>query len=283
MKQLICGTRVLDLSNVHVMGILNVTPDSFSDGGRYYSSKAGVENALVRAAEMLGEGATLIDIGGESTRPGAAIVSEQEEMDRVLPVVERIAQELDTIISIDTSSPGLMKAAGNLGAGLINDVRALLRPGAVEVVAQSSMSVCLMHMQGAPLSMQITPEYTSVVDEVMAFLNERVLLCKEAGIPVGRICLDPGFGFGKTLDHNLLLMKELDNVQLHELPLLIGTSRKSMVGGVLGKPVDQRLAGSLATVVYAVMKGAKIIRVHDVSETVDVVKMTEAIMNAKHV
>lgn len=283
MKQLICGSQTLDISRVHVMGILNVTPDSFSDGGRYFSHRDGLDKALARARVMLDEGATLIDVGGESTRPGATPVSEQEEMDRVLPVVERIAQEMDVVISVDTSTPALMAAAGDLGAGMINDVRALLRPGAVDAVAKSSMAVCLMHMQGAPLSMQEAPKYDSVVDEVLVFLRERVALCKAAGIEANRICLDPGFGFGKTLDHNLWLMNSLENVQLDDLPLLVGTSRKSMIDGVLDKPVDQRLSGGLAAVACAVMKGAKIVRVHDVSETVDVVKMTEAILNAKRV
>ncbi len=283
MKQLVCGSRTLDMSRVHVMGILNVTPDSFSDGGRYFSHRDDLDKALARARVMLDEGATLIDVGGESTRPGATPVSEQEEMDRVLPVVERIAQEMDVVISVDTSTPTLMAAAGDLGAGMINDVRALLRPGAVDAVAKSSMAVCLMHMQGAPLSMQEAPKYDSVVDEVLVFLRERVALCKAAGIEAKRICLDPGFGFGKTLDHNLWLMNSLENVLLDDLPLLVGTSRKSMIDGVLDKPVDQRLSGGLATVACAVMKGAKIVRVHDVSETVDVVKMTEAILNAKRV
>jgi dihydropteroate synthase len=261
------------------MGILNVTPDSFSDGGSYHEGELLIANqALVRAAEMLDEGATIIDVGGESTRPGAEPVCVQEELDRVLPVVELISKELDVIISIDTSTPEVILESAKLGAGLINDVRALSRVGALEAAAKTEMAVCLMHMQGAPLTMQDHPIYKNVFEEVSTYLKERVSLCVEHGIGFERICLDPGFGFGKTLDHNLQLMKHLDNIDIKGLPLLIGTSRKSMIGQVLNKPVDERLSGSLATVAVGVMKGAKIIRVHDVAQTMDVVRMTEAIM-----
>ena len=279
MDQLRCAKRTLKLDRAHVMGILNVTPDSFSDGGSYHEGGQLITNqALVRAAEMVDEGATVIDVGGESTRPGADPVSVQEELDRVLPVVELIAKELDVVISIDTSTPELMLESSKLGAGLINDVRALSRPGAIEAASQTDMAVCLMHMQGAPLTMQDHPVYKNVFEEVSTYLQERVTLCLEAGIELDRLCLDPGFGFGKTLDHNLQLMKHLENIQINNLPLLVGTSRKSMIGQALNKSVNERLYGSLATVAMSVMKGAKIIRVHDVAQTVDVVKMTEAIM-----
>jgi dihydropteroate synthase len=279
MDQLRCANRTLTLDRAHVMGILNVTPDSFSDGGSYHENGRLIANqALVRAAEMVDEGATLIDVGGESTRPGAEPVSVEEELDRVLPVVELIAKELDVVISLDTSTPSVITEAAKLGAGLVNDVRALSREGALQAAANTDMAVCLMHMKGAPLTMQDHPVYGNVFDEVSTYLQERVHLCVSAGISLDRICLDPGFGFGKTLEHNLQLMKHLDNIQIDNLPLLIGTSRKTMIGQTLNKTVDQRLFGSLATVSVGVMKGAKIIRVHDVAQTVDVVKMTEAIM-----
>lgn len=278
--QLVCGSKVLDLSRTQVMGILNTTPDSFSDGGALYqSSQLSLDQALRRAAGMVAAGATIIDVGGESTRPGAAAVAIEEEMARVIPVVERISTELDVVVSVDTSSPEVMRAAAEVGAGLINDVRALGRPGALAAAAATGLPVCLMHMQGSPATMQDAPVYADVLDEVVAFLQQRVADCVAAGIARERLVLDPGFGFGKTVTHNLRLLNNLDALHALGLPLLIGTSRKSMIDHVLQRPVDQRLAGSLATVAIAVMQGAQIIRVHDVAETVDVVRMTEAVRN----
>ncbi|WP_188862858.1 dihydropteroate synthase [Marinobacterium nitratireducens] len=262
------------------MGILNVTPDSFSDGGSYHDDgRLVAERALQRAAGMVAEGAGIIDIGGESTRPGAEPVSVQEELDRVLPAVELIRRELDVVISIDSSTPEVFTEAAALGAGLLNDVRALARDGAVAAAAATGLPVCLMHMQGnTPADMQLAPHYDDVVQEVSAFLSQRIGACVAAGIPRERLILDPGFGFGKTLEHNLRLLNRME--ELHELglPLLVGTSRKTMVGQVLDRPVDQRLHGSLATAVIAVGKGARIIRVHDVAATVDAVRMTEAVL-----
>ncbi|MGB0468647.1 MAG: dihydropteroate synthase [Pontibacterium sp.] len=262
------------------MGILNVTPDSFSDGGQLYARDAlSVERALVRAGEMVAQGATLIDVGGESTRPGASPVSVEEELDRVVPVVERLSTELDVIISVDTSAPEVITAAAQAGAGLINDVRSLGKPGALAAAAATELPVCLMHMQGSPATMQNAPVYDDVLQDVEAFLRQRVAECEMAGISKDRLLLDPGFGFGKTIRHNLRLMNNLTFLHDLGLPLLIGTSRKSMIGHVLNRPVEQRLAGGLATAAIAVMQGAQILRVHDVAETVDVVRMTEAVRN----
>jgi dihydropteroate synthase len=272
-----CGSRFLDLSRPQVMGILNVTPDSFSDGGRY-----GQRDAALRHAEaMLLAGATLIDVGGESTRPGARAVSPVEELERVAPVVEAIARELDVIISVDTSTPAVMRETARLGAGLINDVRSLQRDGALDAAADSGLPVCLMHMRGEPTTMQQSPQYPDVVAEVRDFLLERLAACAAAGIAAERIVLDPGFGFAKTLEHNLSLFKRLQ--VLHELgrPLLVGVSRKSMIGKVLGHEVGERLYGSLALAALAVSKGAQIIRVHDVAQTVDVVRMIAAVETAE--
>ena len=280
MRQLVCGERQLDLSNTQVMGILNVTPDSFSDGGQLYTGSTLLLDQVMRRAEnMLRDGASILDIGGESTRPGAAVVGLQEEMDRVLPVVERIAKELDVVISVDTSSPSVMTEAAAVGAGLLNDVRALGREGAIKAASATGLPICLMHMQGSPATMQDRPEYDDVLDDVEDFLAQRVKDCEAAGIDSDRLILDPGFGFGKTVEHNLRLMNNITHLRNMGFPVLIGTSRKSMIGAVLGRDVDQRLAGSLATVAMAVMQGAEIIRVHDVAETMDVVKMTRAMMH----
>jgi dihydropteroate synthase len=259
------------------MGILNVTPDSFSDGGRF----KGLEQALAHARSMVQAGASLIDVGGESTRPGALPVSVQEELDRVCPVVEAIAAELDVIISVDTSSPEVIRQAAGLGMGLINDVRSLQRPGALQAAAQTDAAVCLMHMLGEPGDMQRDPRYTDLVGEVTDFLAARVLACQNAGINASRIVLDPGFGFAKTHAHNLSLFKQLKALALLGRPLLVGVSRKSIVGQALGRPVDDRLAGSLALAALAVFNGASILRVHDVAETVDVVRMIAAVDAAK--
>jgi dihydropteroate synthase len=272
-----CGSRFLDLSHPQVMGILNVTPDSFSDGGRY-----GQRDAALRHAEaMLQAGATLIDVGGESTRPGARAVSSVEELERVAPVVEAIARELDVIISVDTSTPAVIRETARLGAGLINDVRSLQRDGALDAAAGSGLPVCLMHMRGEPTTMQQNPQYPDVVAEVREFLLERLAACAEAGIGVERVILDPGFGFAKTLEHNLSLFKHLQGLHVLGRPLLVGVSRKSMIGKVLGHEVGERLYGSLALAALALSKGAHILRVHDVAQTVDVVRMIAAVEAAE--
>ncbi len=268
-----CGNRVLDLAQTHVMGILNVTPDSFSDGGRFNHLDA----ALRHAQAMVEAGATLIDIGGESTRPGAPVVSPLEELERVAPVVERIHRELDVIISVDTSTPEVMLESARLGAGLINDVRSLRRDGALQAAAATGLPVCLMHMLGEPGNMQDNPHYDDVAREVVDFLAERMALCAAAGIAAERIVLDPGFGFAKTLAHNLSLFKHMEALHTLGRPLLVGVSRKSMIGQALGRPVGERLYGGLALAALAMSKGARILRVHDVAETVDVVSMIAAV------
>ncbi|MBG7004468.1 dihydropteroate synthase [Pseudomonas aeruginosa] len=268
-----CGSRVLDLSRPHVMGILNVTPDSFSDGGRF----GRLDDALRHAERMVREGATLIDVGGESTRPGARHVSPTEELERVAPVVERIARELDVVISVDTSTPAVMRETARLGGGLINDVRSLQRDGALDAALDTGLAVCLMHMRGEPQTMQDAPVYQDVVAEVGLFLRERVDACVAAGIDRQRLLLDPGFGFAKTLEHNLVLFKHMEVLHGMGLPLLVGVSRKSMIGKVLGREVDERLYGSLALAALALARGARIIRVHDVAATVDVMRMISAV------
>ncbi|KPY38463.1 Dihydropteroate synthase [Pseudomonas syringae pv. primulae] len=272
-----CGNRVLDLAHTHVMGILNATPDSFSDGGRY----SQLDAALRHAQEMVAAGATLIDVGGESTRPGARPVSPSEEVDRVAPVVELIARELDVIISVDTSTPEVIVESARLGAGLINDVRSLRRPGALEAAAATGLPVCLMHMLGEPGDMQDNPHYQDLVGEVSAFLADRMERCEAAGIPKDRIILDPGFGFAKTLEHNLSLFRHMEALHALGRPLLVGVSRKSMIGAVLGRPVGERLIGGLALAALAMTKGARILRVHDVAETADVVRMIAAVEAAE--
>ncbi len=272
-----CGNRVLDLARTHVMGILNATPDSFSDGGRY----SQLDAALRHAEAMVLAGATLIDVGGESTRPGAPPVSPEQELERVAPVVEAICRELDVIVSVDTSTPEVMLETARLGAGLINDVRSLGRPGALEAAARTGLPVCLMHMLGEPGNMQDDPRYTDLVGEVSAFLLERMNQCAAAGIDRERIILDPGFGFAKTLDHNLSLFKHMEVLHSLGRPLLVGVSRKSMIGAVLGRPVGERLYGGLALAALAMAKGARILRVHDVAETADVVRMIAAVESAE--
>ncbi|WP_339081727.1 dihydropteroate synthase [Pseudomonas sp. TMP9] len=272
-----CGSRFLDLSRPHVMGILNVTPDSFSDGGRF-----GQRDVALRHAEaMLKAGATLIDVGGESTRPGARSVSLVEELERVAPIVEAIARELDVIISIDTSTPAVIRETARLGAGMINDVRSLQRDGALKAAADSGLPVCLMHMRGEPSTMQQDPDYPDVVAEVRDFLQERLAACDAAGIAAERVILDPGFGFAKTLEHNLSLFKHLQALHSLGRPLLVGASRKSMIGKVLGHEVGERLCGSLALAALALCKGAHILRVHDVAQTVDVMRMIAAVEAAE--
>lgn len=272
-----CGKHLLDISRPVVMGVLNATPDSFSDGGSYYQGqRLSLELALRRAEEILFQGAQIIDVGGESTRPGAPSVSAQEELDRVIPIVEAIAGRMNAIVSVDTSSPIVITEAAKHGAGLINDVRALQREGALEAAVATGLPVCLMHMQGEPDSMQNRPDYHDVVAQVSDFLHRRALACESAGIAAGQILLDPGFGFGKTLAHNLALLNGLPELAKLGFPLLVGMSRKSMLAHLIGRPVEQRLAGSLALAMLAVERGAAIIRVHDVAETVDVLKVLAA-------
>ncbi|NHW01115.1 dihydropteroate synthase [Stutzerimonas degradans] len=275
--RLSCGSRVLDLARPQVMGILNVTPDSFSDGGRYALKDA----ALKHAESMVRAGATLLDVGGESTRPGARAVSPTEELERVAPVVEAIARELDVVISVDTSTPAVIREVARLGAGLINDVRSLRRDGALDAALDSGLPVCLMHMRGEPGDMQDDPQYADVTTEVCDFLAQRMAECVAAGIKAERIVLDPGFGFAKTLEHNLSLFRHLERLHALGRPLLVGVSRKTMIGKVLGRELNERLYGSLALAALAVAKGAQIIRVHDVAETVDVVRMIAAVQCAE--
>ncbi|WP_166263235.1 dihydropteroate synthase [Marinobacter caseinilyticus] len=264
--------RRLDMAHCHVMGVLNVTPDSFSDGGCFNQRDA----ALVHARRMVLEGASFVDVGGESTRPGAAPVSVQEELDRVCPAVEAIAAELDTVVSVDTSTPEVMREVVRLGAGLINDVRALQREDALATAVAAGVPVCLMHMQGCPESMQSSPEYQSVMTDVTQFLMARVRVLEEAGFAAESILLDPGFGFGKSVDHNLELLRGLDQMRVLGYPLLVGMSRKSMLGHITGRDVSERLPASLAAATIAAIKGASIVRVHDVRETVDALKVVAA-------
>jgi dihydropteroate synthase len=271
---LACRSTVLDLGAPVVMGVLNVTPDSFSDGGRYASVDAAVEQGL-RMAE---EGAVIIDVGGESTRPGAAHVSANEEIERVVPVIERLAVRTAVQISIDTSKPEVIRAAIAAGARIINDVRALRVPGALEEAASSGAAVCLMHMQGAPGTMQESPRYDDVLGEVRAFLLERVSACRAAGIDASRICIDPGIGFGKRPEHNLALLARLRELADLRLPVLVGVSRKSLVGIITGRAAGDRLAGSVALAALCAERGASIIRAHDVAETVDALGVVTALL-----
>jgi dihydropteroate synthase len=256
-----------------VMGILNVTPDSFSDGGQFNQ----LDNALKHALLMQKQGAEIIDIGGESTRPGAIPVPLDEELERVIPVIERIRQNSDVAISIDTSKQEVMRAAIEAGANMVNDVNALHAAGALEICAKYQVSVCLMHKQGHPQTMQNNPQYQNVVDEIKQYLIERVNSCIEAGLPAEKICIDPGFGFGKSLENNLSLLKEMSQFCTLGYPVLVGISRKSMFGMLLDRDVEERLAASISAVVIAYQKGARFFRVHDVAETCDVLKLCEAV------
>jgi dihydropteroate synthase len=267
-----CGARTLDLSAPVVMGVLNVTPDSFSDGGRFKDRDA----ALKHAEAMIAAGAAVIDIGGESTRPGAAPVSVAQELDRVVPVIEAVATRCDVVISVDTSTAEVMRESANAGAGLINDVRALRRPGALQAAAESGLAVCLMHMQGEPDTMQRAPLYRDVVAEVLDFLSERVDACVAGGIAPELVVLDPGFGFGKTDDHNLALLAALPQLAARG-PVLAGLSRKSMIGRLLGRKIEDRMIGSVTLALLAAERGARILRVHDVAETVDALRLLRAL------
>ena len=268
-----CADRTLDLSVPVVMGVLNVTPDSFSDGGRFFS----VDAAVAQGVRMAAEGAALIDVGGESTRPGAQPVEVQEELRRVLPVIERLRTSVSAVISIDTSKPEVMRAAAAAGAGLINDVRALRERGALAAAAASGCALCLMHMQGEPRTMQLAPHYVEVVGEVRAFLAARVAACRSAGIAADRLTVDPGFGFGKNLEHNLTLLRGLGELAADGVPVLVGLSRKSMLGKLMQREPGERLGGSVALAVIAALRGARIVRAHDVAATVDALKVVAAV------
>ena len=262
-----------DLSTPRLMGILNVTPDSFSDGGRYNS----LDSALFKAEEMAKDGASIVDVGGESTRPGAAPVSETEELDRVATAVEALAQHCDTIISVDTSTPKVMSESARCGAGLLNDVRGFKRPRALQVAAETGLALCVMHMQGEPDTMQTAPAYTDVMHDVSEFLSQRLADVSAVGIDLGRVIIDPGFGFGKTAEQNFELLARLRELCNQGQPVLVGLSRKSMISSVLDRPPEQRLVASVALALMAVERGARIVRVHDVAATFDALSMWQTI------
>ena len=278
MSVMVFGDKTLDLSIPRVMGILNVTPDSFSDGGRHNT----LDQALKQAERMLQEGADFIDIGGESTRPGAQAVSEQEELDRVLPAVEAIKARFDTIVSVDTSTPSVMRQSHALGAGLINDVRALERSGAVEAAAATGLPVCLMHMRGTPQTMQQAPCYTDLVEEVERYLSERIAVAVQAGIKKDNIILDPGIGFGKSLVHNTTLLNHTERLLKMGHEVLIGVSRKTMIGDILNVPVADRLYGTMGANASTFLKGARIFRVHDVKPHVDMLNVMHQIEESRN-
>jgi dihydropteroate synthase len=267
----------LDLSHPHVMGILNVTPDSFSDGGQHNS----LVEALKHANAMINAGATIIDVGGESTRPGAAEVSTEEELERVIPVVEAIAQRFEVWVSVDTSKAEVVRESARVGAHIINDIRSLQEPGALAAAAETGLPVCLMHMQGEPKTMQQAPHYDDVYADVNRFFVQHIARCEAGGISKEKLLLDPGFGFGKNLTHNYQLLARLSEFHHYGMPLLVGMSRKSMVGQLLNVGPDQRLSGSLACAVIAAMQGAQILRVHDVKETVEAMRVVEATLSVK--
>jgi len=269
------GRRELSLSEPLIMGVVNVTPDSFSDGGRFLDAQSAVDHGRLLAAQ----GAAILDIGGESTRPGALAVDESEELHRILPVIEGL-RGLDVVLSVDTSKPAVMHAAIACGADMVNDINAFRAPGAFDAIAATAAGVCIMHMQGEPRTMQAAPHYDHVVGEVAAFLEERVEAAEQAGIARERIVIDPGFGFGKTLEHNLELLRRLDVIVGIGLPVLAGLSRKSMLGRITGQPVEKRVHASVAAALLAVMKGARIVRVHDVEATRDALRVLEAVQAA---
>ena len=268
------GSRTLNLDRPLVMGVLNVTPDSFSDGGKFLATDA----AIRQAERMFEAGAAIVDVGGESTRPGAERISEDEELERVIPVIEAISDGTDIAVSIDTSKPGVMRAAVAAGASMINDVYALRQEGAVDAAAELGVAVCLMHMQGAPGTMQENPDYQDIPGDILDFLSERVAVCRDAGIQDETLVVDPGFGFGKTHEHNVHLLASLERFQELGMPLLVGLSRKRTLGALTGKDVEERLAAGIAAAVLAVERGAHIVRTHDVDETVDALKIASAVM-----
>ena len=265
--------RVLGLERPVVMGVLNVTPDSFSDGGKFVR----LDDAVERGVQMAEEGAAIIDVGGESTRPGAQPIELEEELRRVIPVIARLRDRTPALLSVDTSKPEVMHAAAAAGAAMINDVRALREPGALEAAVSSGCAVCLMHMLGEPRTMQRSPSYHDVVAEVRSFLEERFDACVGAGLPAERMAIDPGFGFGKTLEHNLELLRRLGELSVEGLPIVAGLSRKSMVGALTGRPAGERVHGSVALAVVAALNGARILRVHDVAATVDALEVVSAV------
>ena len=274
-RRLLAARHALDLARPRVMGVLNVTPDSFFDGGRY----AERDRAIAHGRAMLADGADIVDVGGESTRPGAAPVAEADEVARVVPVVEALARD-GALVSVDTMKPAVMRAAIDAGAAMVNDVRALREPGALEAVASAGVAVCLMHMRGMPASMQQSPEYVDVVADVRGFLMARAGACEAAGIARERIVVDPGFGFGKTRTHNLMLLARLTEIAALGYPVLAGLSRKSTLGAITGRNEGDRLAASVAAALIAVERGAAIVRVHDVRETVDALKVLDAVAHA---
>ena len=268
------GSQTLSLDRPLVMGVLNVTPDSFSDGGKFFATDA----AIRQAERMFEAGAAIVDVGGESTRPGAGQISEDEELDRVIPVIETISDATDIAVSIDTSKPGVMRAAVNAGASMINDVYALRQDGAVEAASELDVAVCLMHMQGEPGTMQENPGYRDIPGDILDFLSKRITACRDAGIDDEKIVIDPGFGFGKTHEHNVRLLASLDRFQELGMPLLVGLSRKSTLGALTGKDVEERLPAGIAAAILAVERGAHIVRTHDVDETIDALKIASAVM-----
>ncbi len=276
-----CGARTLDLSRPRIMGVLNVTPDSFSDGGQLYrDGHVDTDALLTRAEQMLAEGADILDVGGESTRPGAAVVGEAEELDRVVTAVEAVAQHCDTIISVDTSTPSVMRESARCGAGLLNDVRGFQRPQALETAADSGLALCVMHMQGEPDTMQTAPSYSDVVQDVAEFLSQRLADVSGVGIDLDRVIIDPGFGFGKTAEQNFELLARLSELQGIGQPVLVGLSRKSMISSVLDRLPEQRMVASVALALMAVERGARIVRVHDVAATFDALSMWQTMRYA---
>lgn len=268
------GSQTLSLDRPLVMGVLNVTPDSFSDGGKFFATDA----AIRQAERMFAAGAAIVDVGGQSTRPGAGQISEDEELDRVIAVIETISDGTDIAVSIDTSKPGVMRAAVNAGASMINDVYALRQDGAIEAASELDVAVCLMHMQGEPGTMQENPGYQDIPGDILDFLSKRITACRDAGIDDEKIVIDPGFGFGKTHEHNVRLLASLDRFQELGMPLLVGLSRKSTLGALTGKDVEERLPAGIAAAILAVERGAHIVRTHDVDETIDALKIASAVM-----
>ena len=273
-KTITCGARTLDLSRPRIMGVLNVTPDSFSDGGQLYrDGRVDTDALLKRAEQMLGEGADILDVGGESTRPGATVVSEAEELDRVVTAVEALDQHYDTIISVDTSTPSVMRESAKCGAGLLNDVRGFQRPQALQTAADSGLALCVMHMQGEPDTMQTAPTYSDVVQDIAEFLSQRLADLGAVGIDLALVVIDPGFGFGKTAEQNFELLARLEVLSNLGQPVLVGLSRKSMISSVLDRPPEQRMVASVALALMAVERGARIVRAHDVGATFDALSM----------
>ena len=280
-KAIPCGGRTLDLSRPRIMGVLNVTPDSFSDGGQLYrDGRVDTDALLARAEQMLAEGADIMDVGGESTRPGAAAVSEAEELDRVVTAVEALARHCDTIISVDSSTPSVMRESARCGAGLLNDVRGFQRPQALQAAAESGLALCVMHMQGEPDTMQTAPAYSDLLRDISQFLSRRLADVSSVGIDLDRVIIDPGFGFGKTAEQNFELLARLEILCNQDQPILVGLSRKSMISAVLDRPPEHRMVASVALALMAVERGARIVRVHDVAATFDAISMWQTTRHA---